>query len=85
MKKISQREAHRLRARVEELELREHARRNVWSRKYPGGAHIGSLSLKNTGSDVDARIHVARLLKHAVVVVDDGDDLCFYALPEGTE
>lgn len=40
-KKISQREAARLRRRVDELEQREKTRSNFYSREYPDGVDLG--------------------------------------------
>jgi len=43
--RISQREARRLRKRVDELERRDEARRRAWSGEYPGGVHIDTLTV----------------------------------------
>lgn len=46
MKKvISQREARRLRKRVEQLERERRDERTAWGRAFPGGWHVGSLAL----------------------------------------
>ena len=77
--KISQREARRLRARVKELEEVRAAERRAYSRNYPGGTHLGSLTL-----DADwfrGRLEAAQLLKHPLVVVIEGTQCKFYALP----
>lgn len=44
-RRISQREATRLRRRVAELETLEKQRNARWSKTYPGGAHIGTVRL----------------------------------------
>jgi hypothetical protein len=81
-KRITQREAQALRARVHDLEVRENNRRKQWVRDYPDGVHIGAMNALDTTA---ARIHTARLLGHAVVVTDDGNTLNFYALPVAKE
>ncbi len=68
--KISQREARRLRKRVNELEYAETKRRQSWSQEWPGGIHIASTS---PSADVLAATRTARRLGHAVVVVLDND------------
>jgi hypothetical protein len=79
--RISQREARRLRKRVEELERAEDSRRRRWSSEWPSGTHIATAKW-----DADARVPVsirtARALRHAVIATtkDDGTVL-FYALP----
>lgn len=78
--KISQREARRLKARCEAYERAEDQRRNAWCLEYPGGAHIATV----TSAEAAAKIHVARLLKHAVVVTTYGERLEFRALPLGS-
>lgn len=66
MLKISQREAHRLRKRVYELEQRAGRQNNAWCSDWPGGVHIATLSIP---TDDFTAIHTARKLGHAVVVV----------------
>lgn len=78
-KKISQREARLMKKRVVELEEIEEARRAVWNQDYPGGVNIDQI---NAGNDSSARsVKVARMLGHAVVAVNAGDIIKFYALP----
>lgn len=79
MATISQREAHRLRKRVAELELLIDGQRKSWSRDWPGGTHI--LTVTAPGAIALAAVHTARQLRHAVVVLEDGDNLQLYALP----
>ena len=80
-KRISQREARRLRKRVEELERQDNRRRNAWANEYPGGVNIGSVTLADADCHVIGAIHAARLLKHAVVVTRTGGTINFFALP----
>lgn len=72
---ISQREAHRLRKRVEELEQHERQRNRRWCDEYPGGVHIGSeqLTVENYSA-----VDTARRLGHAVVIVPTGKDRYAY-------
>ena len=79
---ISQREARALRKRVAELEQMERDRRKFWSRNYPGGTHIGSITW-NDPSLVCEAAYTARKLGHAVVAVpaDDRKTMMLYALP----
>lgn len=78
-RKISQREARRLRKRVAELEQRESDRRNAWVRDWPGGVDLGS------GLAVHASwwwcVQTARKLGSAVVAIPvDGDKLKLFAV-----
>lgn len=76
--KISQREARRLKKRVEQLENELNGQRNAWARDYPGGTNIGRVD----GVFLMAgKVGVARQLAHAVVAVNDGENLLLYALP----
>ena len=77
--KISQREARRLRKRVDELEQRERERFARWATTYPGGTNFHTFAVDKESA---AAIRVARTLGHAVVVlIDNSDRLMFYALP----
>lgn len=77
---ISQREARRLRKRVEALQREIDTRRNAWASEYPGGVHLGTVELGD--GSLKGAVYAARLLKHAVVVTLDGTRARFYALPE---
>lgn len=68
--RISQREARRLRKRVEELERHDMARRCAYAQEWPGGVEIASMTV-SVGTQPE-RIHVARKLGHAVVALTDG-------------
>jgi hypothetical protein len=83
--KISQREARRLRKRVEELERADISRRNRWSADWPGGTNIATAKFDSDGR-VPVAINTARALRHAVVATakEDGTVL-FYALPLPSE
>jgi hypothetical protein len=77
--KISQREARRLRKRVQELEDWERQRMNPWHTGWPRGVDVGSVTVD---SATYAALHTARKLRHAVVVVtDELNTLKFYAIP----
>lgn len=77
--KISQREARRLRKRVEELEELEDKRRQAWKSEYPGGVFLEGISVQ---AWTYASLRTARKLGHAVVVTTNGDNsIQFYALP----
>lgn len=77
---ISQREARRLKARVEKLESIIKSQRARWHNEYPGGTHIGTLTRDRDW--LSGRIEGARLMRHAVVVTETGSGkLDFYALP----
>jgi len=78
--KISQREARRLRKRVDELEEVIRKQHMNWVRDWPGGVHIGTIDC--THKDYDTKVGVARKLGHAVVVTGHKSDaLEMFALP----
>ncbi len=77
--RISQREARRLKKRVQELEVRDRARLNTWANDYPGGAHIGTISCISI--DADVRVKVARQCGHAVVAINRESSIMLYAVP----
>jgi hypothetical protein len=79
-RRISQREARRLRQRVEELEIAEVRRRRGWSADYPGGVHIASVEY-SADHRLLVAIGTARRLGHAVVVVERSGELLFYGIP----
>ena len=77
--KISQREARRLKRRVEILEGIIKRQRNNWSEDYPGGTHLGKLTRERDW--LSGRIESARMLGHAIVVTEHKDGVInFYAL-----
>ncbi|QEE24549.1 hypothetical protein CS053_08565 [Rhodanobacter glycinis] len=78
---ISQREARELKRRVADLERQEDLRRNCYAQSYPGGMHIGALSV---AIDDYVRVSVARRLKHAVVCTTENGVIQLYALPLGS-
>lgn len=79
---ISQREARRLRRRVEELERAERVRQSQWSRDYPGGINFCTVTLPDIEA---AKVRAAQLLEHAIVAKADGTTLRLYALRQGDE
>ena len=75
--KISQREARRLRKRVQQLEREQVERTRRWSKEYPGGVHIQTW----TPSEVDAEAcRVASALRYALVVRYESGKLYLYAV-----
>jgi hypothetical protein len=71
VKKISQREARKLRKRVAELEKRNEQNANAWAREYIGGVHVANATV----SDVSHAIcRTARKLGHALVAVPGSDN-----------
>lgn len=80
-KTISQRDARKLRRRVEELERVLNEQRRGWGSEWPGGTSIALWQWTKTDS-VPTAIRTARRLKHAVVAtVDDAGCVNFLALP----
>lgn len=80
MAAISQREARRLRKRVQELEELLTRERRTWGAEYPGGVNIASAAY-GKDTTVNAAVMTARKLGHAVVCVADDASVRFYALP----
>jgi hypothetical protein len=80
--KISQREARRLKKRVEELERRDKDRANRWKSDYVGGRNICTVKFEPRDVAIVA-INTARLLDHYVVVTtrDDGTIQFFAVKP----
>lgn len=77
--KISQREARRLKRRVQELERVERSRRGAWAAQWTGGVHLASVSVL---PDARAAVLTARKLGHAVVCTTPNElEVQFYALP----
>jgi len=76
---ISQREARRLRRRVEVLEKAERQRRRVWASEWPSGTYLG---YEPCGVTTYAAALTARKLDHAVIVLTDKENvLRLVALP----
>lgn len=75
--KISQREAHRLKMRVAQLEAEKQTQRRGWNRDWPSSTVIRRI----TTDDVTyTAVDIARRLSHAVVVVPDtNNQLVFFA------
>lgn len=83
MRRISQREARRLRKRVNALESAIENQRRRWSQEYVGGVEIGRAEWEKTGS-IPVAVRTAHKLNHAVVVVGSDTGLIrFVALPQG--
>ncbi len=79
--KISQREARRLRQRVNELEEVLTKQRSWWRTDYPGGVNIAQHDHGSGTAFLPAVVNNSRRLGHAVVVTVDGGKLMYYALP----
>lgn len=79
--KISQREARRLKKRVQELEKEINAQRASWSSDWPGGVHIATAEADMLAT-ICARLETARRLGHAVVATEASKTrIEFRALP----
>jgi hypothetical protein len=82
-KTISQREARRLKLRVQELERAFWMQRKTWSADYVGGVHLASVIVPTVEATM---VRTARKCKHAVVVtVEDNNTLRLFALPHYRE
>lgn len=79
VKKIGQREARRLRKRVDDLEEQRKNERAAWARSYPGGKNLGEMTL--AADWFRGRLEAAQILEHPIVVVMEGAKCKFYALP----
>ncbi len=80
---ISQREAKRLRKRVQMLSEAEDRRRRRWGQEWLGGVEIARAQWEPTGS-IPVATRTARALGHAVVCVGDETGVVrFIALPLG--
>lgn len=77
--KISQAEARRLRKRVAELSEQLAAQKRSWLHEWPGGIHLGTITMGERDFLV-GRIEAARKLGHAAVLVStDTKNLHVYA------
>lgn len=85
MTRISQREARRLRKRVESLERQIKNQRQRWGAEYLGGVEISRVSYEPF-APVPLAIRTARKLDHGVAVIaDDNGEVRFIALPHPSE
>ena len=76
---ISQREAHQLEKRVEELERERDQQRSRWASSYPGGKHLGSITRERDW--FAGMLEGAAMLNHAIVAKpNDAGKIDFYAL-----
>lgn len=69
--RISQREARRLRKRVQDLERAEESRRYAWASEWPGGTHLEDLNLSAVSA---AKVYTARRLGCAIVGMCVGEE-----------
>ena len=69
---ISQREARRLKKRVDELEQLEHERRAKWITQYPGVCEIMRCKW-DANEAVPMAVRTARKLRHFVIAIADED------------
>lgn len=76
--KISQREARRLKKRVQELEALHAQQRMRWGSEYPGGIKLGKVKLSRDW--FMGRIEATRLLGHAIIITESENELHFYAV-----
>lgn len=85
-RRISQREARRLKRRVAALERAEDLRRVSWSQDYPGGTELTRCTWDNAKAEVPLLIRTARKLGHAVIAIAENSSGCvrFIALPHPT-
>jgi hypothetical protein len=80
--KISQREARRLRKRVDELERVIVYQRSIWSQEYIDGVQIAEIKYDDAMSAAPVAVRTARKIRNAVVVAgDDTGRLRLIALP----
>ena len=78
---ISQREAQRMRKRIQEFEHKEMLRADAWTTDWPNGVHVGSVQVNADGALVGS-IRTSRKLKHAVVATcTEAGVINFHALP----
>jgi hypothetical protein len=77
-KKISQREAHRLRKQVRELQSRIDALHRAGSTRYPG-VHLTSYAIPGI-DPVSGIVETAHRLGFVVVAIPDGGSLSFHAI-----
>jgi len=84
--RISQRDARRLKARVELLERILKGQRMAWSQEYFGGTEVARVTWDNKNDIAPLAVRTARKLGHAVVAVgDDSGCIRFVALPHPSE
>ena len=80
-KPISQREALRLKKRVNELETRDRDRSNCYQSSYPGGAHLGEVGFGDSEIELRGQVKAAYKLGHHVVgKLDDEGNLMLFAV-----
>lgn len=83
-RKISQREARRLKKRVDELERMIHERGARYSGNYPGGVNFLTLAGDGLSQQSIGRLDTASMLGHHLVVKWNGEKLYFYAVEKWT-
>jgi len=76
--KISQREAQRLKKRVQELETLHAGQRKRWGSENPGGVELGYVKLSRDW--FMGRIEAARLLGHAIIITESENHIHFFAV-----
>lgn len=84
-KHISQREARRLRQRVNELEATLQRFYHQWGAEFVGGTHLHTIPRSDVPDLLFGAVHAARKLRHAVAVNAHSDGLKFYGLPLDVE
>lgn len=79
-KKISQRDAQRMRRRLRALDAMEYERRRHYVQSWPGGVPLGAIGVESSAEiEVRGEVRAARKLGHYVVatVNDDGSITLF--------
>ncbi len=77
-RKISQREARKMRKRLAELDQMERVRRNRWASDYPGGVHLTSLTVSDQA--MAGRLAASNLFGAALVAKFDSGTLRIFAI-----
>ena len=84
-RKISQREARRLRKRVNELEADVELRTRQWGSSYPGGVHITSFGVAGNPEERGAMESAQKLGAALVARCTDKTLMIFAVLPKARQ
>lgn len=76
-KRISQREARKLRKELDRMREAERMRGIQWRSGYPGGVHVQNVTVS---PEAAARLDTAARLDHALVAKIEGSTLRLYAM-----
>lgn len=80
-KKISQREALRLRKRVGELLRERAAERAQWQNEFPGGVNVLTFNYNALTEESKAKLELAKKFSDIFVAKADGSALRVFAIP----